>query len=332
MTENTIHIALSPWDLTDDYNRHAGVTLLSVLDHCSSPVVAHLLYDAKLSVGKEKDEAHNKECYQKIADRYNCELCYHHVDLPYWVKELPSVKKWTPGTLMRLYLPELLPNADKIVYIDCDMVVLTDIAQLYSIQLGESLFAACKDTEINNFSKKRTTYYKKHNINIDNYFCAGIMIINLLELRNKSPQFLEHIFSYLQKNPDLPYLDQDMLNWYCNGEYYQLDEKMNYYTFRKDITEIQNNCILHYASRESKPWIKYHGHIDDYYWDYLLESPWIDSGKIMEYLSPILMDDDDVLTSLPNIIWKYPLKTKIRILWNLTFPLWISVLKNYMKR
>ena len=45
-TEPRIHVAISPWDLTDDYNRHAGVTLLSFLDHCPNcKVTAHILYE-----------------------------------------------------------------------------------------------------------------------------------------------------------------------------------------------------------------------------------------------------------------------------------------------
>ena len=73
-TSSTIHIAISPWNLTDDYNRHAGVTLLSLLEHCSQPVTVHLLYDANLSIGKEKEEAYTKSCYQKICQKYNAAI------------------------------------------------------------------------------------------------------------------------------------------------------------------------------------------------------------------------------------------------------------------
>ena len=69
-----IHLAISPQDLTDDYNRHAGVILLSFLDHCSHPATVHILYDENLSVGKEESVEFNKQCYQEITDRYGCEL------------------------------------------------------------------------------------------------------------------------------------------------------------------------------------------------------------------------------------------------------------------
>lgn len=33
------------------------------------------------------------------------------------------------------------------------------------------------------------------------------------------------------------------------------------------------DCIIHYASSE-KPWKRYKGELDDYYWQYLVETPW----------------------------------------------------------
>ena len=155
--ENHIQVSLSPWNLTDDYNRHAGVTLLSFLDHCpkNTKITIHLLYDEKISIGKEKETEYNKQCYQKISDRYNCELIYHHVDLPEWVNDIPAVKKWTPGTMMRLCLPDLLPDVEKILYLDCDMVVQTDIGKLWETPLGNNPLAACLDTDISAYPPKR---------------------------------------------------------------------------------------------------------------------------------------------------------------------------------
>lgn len=274
-----IHIALSPWDLTDDYNRHAGVTMLSALEHCSYPATIHLLYDAKLSVGKEKEEAYNKSCYQKIADRYECELQFHHIDLPEWVSNIPALVEWTPGSLLRLYLPDLLPTCDKIIYFDCDTVIRTNLSDLWNISLGNYYLAACRDSSIPGFNRKRKSYCKKLGIEYKEYFCSGILVLNLTKLRDA--KFTDTIFSYLLENPYLRYPDQDMLNWYCQGNYLHLDEKMNIYSTRQDVLEFTNDCILHYATRGSKPWVKYNGNIDDYYWKYLSDSPWSEDKMLL---------------------------------------------------
>ena len=278
--KDTIHIALSPWNLTDDYNRHAGVTFLSFLDHCpkNAKVTAHILYDEKLCVGKEKETNYNKQCYLKIAERYNCEVIFHHVELPSWTNNLPAVKKWTPGTLMRLYLPELLPNVHKILYLDCDMVVLTEIGNLWKIPLKEESLAACIDTDIGTYPPKRKRQNRKLNLPIENYFCAGILLMNLGVLRERN--FVQKAFSYLQEHPGLLYLDQDILNWFCQGEYKELDEKYNIYAYRKDVTEYLDDCIIHYAAKE-KPWKRYGGKVDDAYWRYLIETPWCENKNDM---------------------------------------------------
>ncbi|MBQ4135206.1 MAG: glycosyltransferase family 8 protein [Methanocorpusculum sp.] len=282
-----IHIALSPWDLTDDYNRHAGVTMLSALEHSSQPVTIHLLYDAKLSFGKEKEEAYNKACYQNIADKYNCELEYHHVELPKWIEELPCLKKWTPGAMLRLYLPELLQDLDKIIYFDCDMIIRTSIDVLWNTNINKYL-SACKDNSIPYFSRNRRKLYHKLGIDVDSYFCSGVLVMNLKRIRNEHPKFAENLLTYIKNNQNLPYPDQDLLNWFCEGNYDELDQKYNIYSDRNDWRIYSSDCIIHYADN-AKPWIRYVGDIDNYYWNYLLRTPWCDEkSEILKYSRDVI--------------------------------------------
>lgn len=297
--ENHIHLSLSPWDLTDDYNRHAGVTLLSFLNHCpkDTKVTVHLLYDEKLCIGKESETEYNKQCYWKIAERYNCELVFHHVELPEWTNTLPSVKKWTPGAMMRLCLPDILPDVDKILYLDCDMVVNTDIRKLWNTHLEEKHLAACCDSDINNYPPKRKRQNKRLNIPIENYFCSGILFMNLEKMRESG--FVKKVFSYLHEHPSLIYPDQDLLNWFCQGEYRELEEKYNIYAYQKDITNHLDDCIIHYAAKE-KPWKRYGGKIDDAYWRYLVETPWCENkDDLLRYVRDA-PDITKAFETLPN--------------------------------
>ena len=253
--------------------------LLSILKNCSFPVTVHILYNKYLSQGHEKDESYNRSCYLKIVEKYGGEIFFHHVDLPCWVNDIPAVKKWTAGTLMRLCLPSLLPDVDKIIYLDCDMIVTTDISNLWNnIDLENKYLAACKDTTLSDFSRKRISYCKKHNIFTENYFCAGTLYLNLKRMREDC--FTEKAFSYFRDNQDLPFLDQDILNWFCKGDYIILDEKYNVYYNRPDAILYANDCVIHYADK-SKPWKRYGGKIDDYYWQYLLETPWCEDRQTM---------------------------------------------------
>ncbi|MBQ8692167.1 MAG: hypothetical protein IJ520_03390, partial [Synergistaceae bacterium] len=45
-------------------------------------------------------------------------------------------QKLTAGALYRLFMPEVLSGLDKVIYLDCDIVVNMDIAELWDIDLG----------------------------------------------------------------------------------------------------------------------------------------------------------------------------------------------------
>lgn len=273
--EDHIHLALSPWDLTDDYNRHAGVTLLSFLDHCpkDEKVTVHLLYDEKLCIGKEKETEYNKQCYQEIAERYNCELIYHHVELPESLENHPNItEQWSAGALLRLFLPELLPEIDKIIYLDCDVVVNTDVSKLWEISLENYYLAAClDDARIYHSSKRCQKFYSRVGIPLERYFNSGVIILNLSNIRIKNPDFKDVIFTFMYENP-VAFPDQDALNWYCQGNYLTLNQKYCVFSWWENAMEYDGDCIIHYTI--GKPWKLYNGTIDDYYWKYLIKTPW----------------------------------------------------------
>jgi lipopolysaccharide biosynthesis glycosyltransferase len=51
----------------------------------------------------------------------------------------------TAASLLRLQLPSVLKDIDRVVYLDCDLVVLNDIATLYDTDLSDFPLAACLD-------------------------------------------------------------------------------------------------------------------------------------------------------------------------------------------
>lgn len=288
-SSDVIHLVLTPWNLSDDYNRHAGATLLSLLENSSLPVVVHLLYDSNESKDNEDGELYNRKCYQKIADAYGCEIQFHNIEMPLWLKDVPAVKRWTPGSLMRLYLPDILTDVDKVLYLDCDVIVNLDVKELWDIDISEYYLAAVHPTNhvLSHYQHSKTVRntFKNLNININNYFNAGMLILNLKNIRCKHPNFTNILFKKLDECRFLPYLDQDLLNWFCQGEYLELPEKYNLIASREFAISQAREAILHYAVPESKPWKRYSGEIDDYYWRYVVKTPWFDDKEMMlEYV------------------------------------------------
>lgn len=304
-----IHLALSPWNLSDDYNRHAGATLLSLLENSSMPVIVHLLYDSNESIGNEDGELYNRECYQKISDIYGCEIQYHHVEMPHWiVEEIPAVKRWTPGSLMRLYLPEILKDVEKVLYLDCDIIVNLDVKELWETDLETFHIGAVIPDRKKTLSlsrkrkQKRRDFEDKFNINKDNYFNAGVLLMDLKSIRQKKINFTEELLNLLRINPELPYLDQDLLNIWCKGEFVHLPKKYNIFATNNHALEYAKDAIIHYTVQEIKPWKRYVSGIDDYYWDYVVKTPWFDNRKKMLTYVRAAPDIERCLDILPENI------------------------------
>jgi len=265
-----IHIAVSFEKLSNDYSRHVGVTLVSLLEHCSSPVTIHILYDEKLSSENIEISEFNKACFQKIADKYRCNILFHHVEVPEWCNNITNVHKFTRGALFRLKLPELLPGLDKIIYFDCDTIILIDVTELWNINIDGKYVAAALDQGVSDWSKDK--YIKNNrsmrNISLTNYFNSGVLLLNLSELRKIS--FTEKAWKYLKENPDAIFPDQNALNYLCQNNFIKLDGKFNNIAHLKEINE---DCIMHLCGGP-KPWIEYSHPYNIIYWEYLRKTPW----------------------------------------------------------
>ena len=71
-----------------------------------------------------------------------------------------SLEKYSSASLWRLQLHEMLPDVDKVVYLDGDIVVERDILDLFSLEPGTRLIIATHDPE-RRWSRRKRGYYLK---------------------------------------------------------------------------------------------------------------------------------------------------------------------------
>ena len=108
------------------------------------------------------------------------------------------------ATYYRLILPELLPNINKIIYLDGDTLILDDLKEMYDINVDNYYYKGFLDIGIDLFLP-----------NNDNYICAGILLINLDNLRKDD--IINKMYDYMIKNNDnLYYHDQTIINGVCS--------------------------------------------------------------------------------------------------------------------
>ena len=124
----------------DGYIPFLGVALKSVIENSSKGNK----YEIKILYTKVSEENKNKI---KAYETENVSIEF--VDLSSKLHEIED-KLYTRNyfsntTYFRLFIPELYPEYDKVVYIDSDTVTLADIADLYNTDMGDNLIAGIPD-------------------------------------------------------------------------------------------------------------------------------------------------------------------------------------------
>ena len=106
-----------------------------------------------------------------------------------------NVYHFSIATYYRLFIASLFPQYDKIIYLDCDLVVLGDISKLYETPLGENILGACPEEYVQNTAEFRRYAEVALGVNPDRYVNAGVLVINLTEYRKMriEEQFVELI-------------------------------------------------------------------------------------------------------------------------------------------
>lgn len=185
------------------------------------------------------------------------------------------------STYYRFYIPELFKNYDRILYLDCDLIVDNDISDLATMdfyQYGdEKLALACKDpyimyklTDEGKDDKLNFNYFKDI-LNIPNpydYFNAGVMVYNLKKMNELN--ISKDLFSVLNQVGTPLLQDQDILNSvllnrggvkyishkYNDGSKLHISKLGFLIKYIKRILKIKGNClyyIYHYVGG-NKPW------------------------------------------------------------------------------
>lgn len=180
-----------------------------------------------------------------------------------------NVYHFSIATYYRLFIASLFPQYDKILYLDCDLVVLGDISGLYHTELGGNILGAVVDHFVVTTKEFRMYAEKAIGVNSDTYFNAGVLVINLDEFRKND---IEKNFINLITEHDFDLLDPDQayLNYLCYGKTQLLPNGWNK-TPAEIFCEGDKN-IVHY-NLYKKPW-QYDDVTDGkYFWDYARKSP-----------------------------------------------------------
>lgn len=162
------------------------------------------------------------------------------------------MRRFHPVIYARLFLGELLPpDVAKVLYLDSDIFVRSDIAMLYATELeGKAIAAALQPDRMHCIAGKDLRTRNAFSM-AEPYFNSGVMLIDMTQYRGVD--FAAAIKASLpQSEIEMFYYDQDIINFCFKGRILELDHRWNLQN-PEPAHEILNPHILHYSANP-KPW------------------------------------------------------------------------------
>lgn len=213
-----------------------------------------------------------------------------------------EIRGITIATYYRLLIPELIPQYDKIMYHDVDVIFRSDLSDIFQNTDIENYFFAgvistsFLDPEI--YTKRKSKGFEPYE-----YIIAGNLIINSKLIGNEG---LVERFKYEALNNKYDWQDQDIINIVCKGRikkmpsyfggsvghFRLLNNFVDQDVFTIDeLIKLSLDGIIHYNG--AKPWKEYCLNFD-IWWEYYRKSVYFDPKLYFDFYNTKLTHLDDL--------------------------------------
>jgi lipopolysaccharide biosynthesis glycosyltransferase len=140
--------------------------------------------------------------------------------------------RWSDSTYSRLFLKELFgekPEVDKLLYLDCDTLIVDSLRELWDTDISDCLGAACLEC-ISNMHKKIISAKKT-----DNYVNAGMLLLNVRRWIDEDIETItsEFIRKYKGKTECV---DQGVINGTVSNRFKLVSPRYNLTALAYDFT------------------------------------------------------------------------------------------------
>lgn len=231
--------------INDGYTPQLAVVLTSIMKNTTRNVVAYVLSSDMSDSSKQKLNK-LKLFFKKLTINF---IAVSDAKL----RALPrTIDYISVETYYRYLIPELLPELDKILYLDADIIVRGDITPLYDFDISDYYIAGANDLWVHDTKYKGKIGFAQNEL----YVNAGVLLMNLRKMRaEKMAQTLIQETTKLAGK--IQYQDQDVLNIVCRGHVAEFDSIYNYtsHNIYDERAKLNSAVIIHYTGPK-KPWLK----------------------------------------------------------------------------
>lgn len=254
-----------------------------------------ILYSANIALKKEE--------LDKLSQYYqNCRIQYRQVDNTF--ASAFEIRGITTSTYYRLLIPDLIPEYDKIIYSDVDVIFRSDLSNIYFFVDLHDSYVAGVNALIPFIPDMRAYYQKMRKVEMKGIIYAGNIILNSKKIREDN---IVEQFKKLAKN-NFRFQDLDVLNIVCQNKITYLKPEfcvttyfaelsirnrtiLRQYWTDNDIALALQNGIVHYNGQ--KPWKGFCVNFD-IWWEYYRKSPFFDEKFYFEFFYKRLNELDQL--------------------------------------
>jgi len=259
----------------DNYAPYCGVTIQSIIEHASldNMYYIHILHTSLSNSFQEQLEG--------MSGR-NIKITCFNVTQEMNDKIIVSTNHLSPETTYRILIPRLFPQYEKVLYLDSDLVVLKDVADLFIFDI-ESYALGAAEYVSSSFDEE---HQNRIGVPLENAFNAGVLLINCKKFKELGIE--QKCFDLLEDTEDLPFLDQDALNLTCTEHVKFFNASWNctwhfnfpcYAPVAEHTSRFEQSFatphIVHYTSA-IKPWANPKYELAKHFWHYAEKSPFYD--------------------------------------------------------
>ena len=247
--ENKINLVF----VTDKaYFKYMLVALLSLIQNTKRNIAVTIFLSYK------ENPIILNEVKDKFSDFSNLEICFKYFDKKD-IEHIKVKKHVSTSAYIKVYLPKLLVDLDKVIYLDSDLIVLNDIGELWdSFSNERPLYAAWNPR----YTYDNKVIGLKEN---EKTFNSGVMLLNLKKMREMKSTSL--LLNFIKDKNELTRLNDQAafnsvfahnwgdipLTWNVTYQFYL--RSANYLGITKqDKKQILNDAKIIHFTTGSKPW------------------------------------------------------------------------------
>ncbi len=263
---------------TIDYLPWIAVSMTSIILHNKAMKICFHLFLNKLS-----EESRIK--LREFAKKWNIPI-YVYIMNDAMLLKFSAFQRYQiqgnyiPAFIYRFFIPDILYNiADRILYLDGDVLCNGSIQKLLDVDLSENIIAASEDLKSQEYAAR---------LHIQRYFNSGVLLIDIRKwhLHSISEQLTKEIEKNIESGIDLPCPDQDILNILLHEKTLFVDQCYNL-PYRlvqpslikpKIINENPESASLIHFIGAIKPWTNYNQSVPivKAWAEAKANSPWLD--------------------------------------------------------